>query len=57
MFGSASLDQFSDTDTMKKLLRNYIVRAEIASGDISDTTKGATALQILQTTQSFSLRL
>lgn len=57
MFGSASLDQFSDATSMKKLLRNYIVRAEIAGGDVSGMTKGATAMQILQTTQRFSLRL
>ncbi len=57
MFGSEGVDQFGEPSAMKKLLRNYIVRAEIAGGDISSTTRGATAVQILQTAQSFSLRL
>ncbi|MBL8561444.1 MAG: DUF1217 domain-containing protein [Gemmobacter sp.] len=57
MFGSASVDQFSDPAAMQKLLRNYIVRAEIANGSTSSTSKGASALQILQSAQSLSIRL
>lgn len=57
MFGSDSVDQFADPEAMQKLLRNYIVRAEAASGAISSSTKGASALQILQASQNLSIRL
>lgn len=56
MFGSDSVNQFTNPETMQKLLRNYIVRAEIANGTIGSTTKGASALQLLQTSQNLSLR-
>ncbi len=56
MFGSDTVDQFSDPAMLQKLIRIYVVRAEAASGS-SSLAKGAGALQILQSQQSLSIRL
>lgn len=51
MFGGDSVSQFADTGQKEKLLRNYLVRSDLPSGELSNMTKGATALQILQQRQ------
>lgn len=53
-FGSSSLSQFADTALMDKLIKNYVVRAEVSSGSSTYSVKGGVALQVLQ---SMSLRV
>ena len=49
-FGSEGVSQFTDPDTTEKLIRQFLLRAEVQDGLISGATRGAAALQLLQTT-------
>lgn len=51
MFGDSDVDQFTTGDTLDKMVRQYLLRAEIAAG-ASSYGSGSAALQILQAGQS-----
>lgn len=53
-FGDTSLSQFAAPEAQQKLIRDFLLRAELTSGLGSTGTKAAAALQILQAGQSSS---
>ncbi|OCX63396.1 flagellar protein [Thioclava sp. SK-1] len=48
VFGSSDPAQFTDSEKVDKLIKYYLLREQIESGGYSSTTKGATALTLLQ---------
>lgn len=52
-FGTSDVSQFAEPAQVDKLVRRFLVRSEVAAG-FSSTTKGASALQLLQASQQSS---
>lgn len=55
VFGTSEFSTFSDTETLDKMVRLYLVRSQLASS--SSVSSGSTALQLLQSPSSGSSML
>jgi hypothetical protein len=49
-FGATSVSQFTDTTKMDKLVKQFLIRSEVAAG-MTSTSGASTALQLLQAMQ------
>ena len=47
-FGDGGISQFADPDKIEDLARQFVLRSEIREGMINTSTRGAAALQLLQ---------
>ncbi|MEH7828651.1 DUF1217 domain-containing protein [Gemmobacter denitrificans] len=52
LFGSGNVADFVKPEVQEKLIRQFLIRSDLASGNISGLTKGAGALALLQSRQS-----